>query len=297
MGTVLGDHQPQRPRRMAGPTAEDRYVQTGFRWPVNPMRSTAQSWTGASAPGAVRIAERAFIPVDARSTSTAKGRTVPIDPPDTAAPRAAVTTLNVSVEQIESDLQRGQTVQQIAQDWSEPVSNVLAVKRAMEANGHSASRTPGAPVPGARPAASVSPMGTAPAALSVDALVAAAARSTSKRTQALAVRLADLAKVVRDRLREEREAAEKAEAQKAEREAARAEVERLEAQLRAARAKLSGRPARQGGGSPVQRDAKPVAKTRTVVDQQLACRKGCGRTSPNPQGRAAHERHCTAVSS
>lgn len=60
---------------------------------------------------------------------------------------------------------------------------------------------------------------------------------------------------------------------------ARREIERLEAQLAQARAKL------RGGVS--------VKAPRAVEDQQLECRKGCGRTSPNPQGRAAHERFCT----
>lgn len=172
----------------------------------------------------------------------------------------AITTLNISVEQIESDLRRGRTVQEIVQDWSEPLSNVLAVKRAMEARGdrsHAPIKPPAPVTPvagaGARPAASASPDGPAARAAvdsspSVDALVAAAARSTSKRTQALGVRLADVAKVVRERLAAERAAAEEAEATRREQEQARAEVERLEAQLREARAKL--RPVRQGGGIP-----------------------------------------------
>lgn len=35
-------------------------------------------------------------------------------------------------------------------------------------------------------------------------------------------------------------------------------------------------------------------ETKKQVTGEFACRKGCGRVSPNPQGRAAHERFCTA---
>lgn len=60
-------------------------------------------------------------------------------------------------------------------------------------------------------------------------------------------------------------------------EKARAEVARLERQLREARARLRGKPAASS--------SKPAG--------EFACRKGCGKVSPNPQGRGAHERHCT----
>jgi hypothetical protein len=119
----------------------------------------------------------------------------------------------------------------------------------------------------------------------VDALANAAARSPSKRTQALGVRLSDLAAVVRERLAAEREAAERAQKQKAQRDAAAAEVARLEEQLRAAKAKL--RPARQGGGSPVQRE-EPTGV--------LTCGKGCGKTFTRPSWQSKHEAKCRGAS-
>lgn len=70
--------------------------------------------------------------------------------------------------------------------------------------------------------------------------------------------------------------------------AAKAKIERLEAELAAARAALRSKPV---SGTP----DKPTA-VRHVTDQHVPCRNGCGRTSPNPQGRAAHERHCTFTS-
>lgn len=57
-------------------------------------------------------------------------------------------------------------------------------------------------------------------------------------------------------------------------EKARADIERLEQQLAAAKAALRKKP------------------TGTTA---LPCRKGCGRTSTSPAGRAAHERHCEAT--
>lgn len=70
-------------------------------------------------------------------------------------------------------------------------------------------------------------------------------------------------------------------AEKAAKEKARADIERLEQQLAAAKAALRGKatrtPSVAGSGEP------------------LSCRKGCGRTSTSPAGRAAHERHCEAT--
>lgn len=211
-------------------------------------------------------------------------------------------TLNVTVAQIEDALLGGMTVPDFAREWSEPATNVLAVYRRLQDEGRLprntptqvASKPPVAPVAGARSLTSV-PAGPSVRsdAPSVDALVSAAARSTSKRTQALGVKLHDLAEVVRQRLAEEREAAEKEERAKAEREAAAAEVARLEEQLRAAKAKL--RPERQGGVSPVQRETKP--RSTRGVDLKLPCRLGCDRIFPNAQGRGAHEKRTHGGSS
>lgn len=213
---------------------------------------------------------------------------------------ATLTTLNVSVEQIEADLRAGKTVADIAQDWSEPPANVYAVQRAMQARGDGNGRGTASPRPpaaapvvaGARALTSVPHPPTPPAAdagqsgPAVDALVNAAARSSSKRTQALGVKLADLAAVVRQRLADEREQAERAEKERAEREAAAAEVQRLEAQLAEARAKL--RPKRQGGGSPVQRE-KPVAGP-------FHC-SHCDRPFVYAKAHAKHEAACTRTAS
>ena len=65
---------------------------------------------------------------------------------------------------------------------------------------------------------------------------------------------------------------------------ARAEIARLEQQLATAKAALkTGRAPRvPGGGSAV-----------TARSEPLPCRKGCGKVSSGPQGRAGHERSCT----
>jgi hypothetical protein len=99
-----------------------------------------------------------------------------------------LTTLNISVEQIESDLRRGRTVQEIAQDWSEPAANVLAVKRAMDARTNAPAPAAGTSAPVVAPVRQV-PAPTAAAtsstllghrvdesAITVDAIVAAALR-------------------------------------------------------------------------------------------------------------------------
>jgi hypothetical protein len=214
-----------------------------------------------------------------------------------------LTTLNISVEQIESDLRRGRTVQEIAQDWSEPAANVLAVKRAMDARTNAPAPAAGTSAPVVAPVRQV-PAPTAAAtsstllghrvdesAITVDAIVAAAARSTSKRTQVLGVKLADLAKVVRERLADERKSAEAAEAKRAEQERAAAEVKRLEAALREARAKLRG-PKRQGG----VRAMPSRPEKSTAAAGALICGKGCGRMFSRPAWLTKHETTCGGAS-
>lgn len=157
--------------------------------------------------------------------------------------------------------------------------------------------TPGAPVPGPQPLAGVSRSSTGQSdALSVDALANAAARSTSKRTQALGAKLADLAIVVRQRLAEERRAAEKAEQNRRERELAAAEVTRLEEALRAAREKI--RPQRKHN---VSEAGRANIRANAMKGQQAGavespCRKGCGFVAKSRAGRAGHERHCGGAS-
>lgn len=106
-----------------------------------------------------------------------------------------------------------------------------------------------------------------------DALLRRAAQSESKRIRNAAERVTDAL----DRLRE-------AFAEDESKRAARERVAKLEEELRAAKAALRGSP---GRGVPAPR------KTRTYSGEPLTCRKGCGKESPNAQGRAAHERHCT----
>jgi DNA-binding transcriptional MerR regulator len=228
---------------------------------------------------------------------------------------AVVQTLNCTVGEIEELLAKGVPVEQIARDLQEPRQNVVAVwDRWRKNNGEADPTTAIAkPVVGVARLVPSTPTMTLPghrvdpAAITVEALINAAARSASKRTQALGVRLADVAKAVRERLADERRAAEQAEATRREREAAAAEVERLEAQLRAARAKLSGR--RAGGGStPMQRDPeakKPLSDARRAQLAELRkkqvgewlCRAGCGRVSTTAAGRSSHERNCTGGAS
>jgi hypothetical protein len=126
---------------------------------------------------------------------------------------------------------------------------------------------------------------TAPVALvPTDArrtLVEQARTHSNKRVQNLGRRaeqlLSDLATLIADTaVDEQRKQAERAAKQKA-----RADVERLQRELAAARAKLRGN---------TRTTPPPIARP---AGDPLPCRKGCGRTSPRPQGRAAHERHCT----
>lgn len=205
-----------------------------------------------------------------------------------------VATINATVAEVEDQLRSGKSVEAVARELQEPRNNVIAVWRAMEKRGEVptpqtrpfASTTPAAPVAGGRALASVAAQettATGSAPLSVDALANAAARSSSKRTQALGKKLADLARVIRQRLNDERVAAEAAEKARREREAAAAEVVRLKAALEEAKKK-----------------AKPAPKTgaagRAVAEKYAGtapCAKGCGReltTLPGPRG--SHEKKC-----
>lgn len=115
-------------------------------------------------------------------------------------------------------------------------------------------------------------------------LLEEASSHSSKRVQSLATRIeADLDKL-RELIKSLADSEARKQAEKAAKEAARAEVARLEQQLAAAKAKLR-KPAASSSDGPSK---------RTWSGDPLVCRKGCGKTSPNPQGRAAHERHCTA---
>lgn len=213
----------------------------------------------------------------------------------------ALVTINATVAEIEDMLKSGQSVEAVARELQEPRNNVIGVWRAMEKRGEvpTPQTRPFAvpsPAPGPRPTAAPAAPTSGP---SVDALAAAAERSSSKRTQALGAKLRDLAEVVRTRLTEERQAAERAEQEKAEREAAAAEVERLEARLREARAKLR-RPSSRGGSRPVSRpESKPPLSE--AKQQQLAvmreknkntepCANGCGYVAGTKAGKKAHER-------
>lgn len=140
------------------------------------------------------------------------------------------------------------------------------------------------------PKVTPAPAPAKPAPPSLDALVNAAARSTSKRTQALGVKVSDLATVLRQRLTDEREAAEVAERQNRERAAASAEVARLEAALREAKAKVGGKAKRP---SSPNRAAAGRATAEKYGGEKVPCAKGCGRlVSPLPGPRGAHEKKC-----
>lgn len=213
-------------------------------------------------------------------------------------------TLNVSVAQIEAALLDGVSVPDFAQQWSEPAANVLAVFRRLQREGRIptnaptqvASRPPTPPASGPRPLASVPTTPVAASAPSVEALVAAAGRSESKRTQALGKKLDDLAAVLRQRLTDERFAAEQAAKERAEREAAAAEVARLEAELKAAREK-AGLP-RRAGATRAPREAKPLSDAQRAAQAKAVaagkntepCANGCGYVSATKAGKKAHER-------
>lgn len=73
---------------------------------------------------------------------------------------------------------------------------------------------------------------------------------------------------------------------------ARAEVERLARELAAAKVRLKGAPV--AALSPVVRPA-PAEKPANGRTALMECRKGCGAQLHGGQGRAAHERRCTAA--
>lgn len=150
-----------------------------------------------------------------------------------------IPTLNVSVDQIRSDLRGGKTVDQIAAEWSEPVANVRAVLTQMQREaGRSSSTTPERPL---RPVPTVAQ----PPALDLETvrlidLVTEASQSTSSQTRKLGARLDTLAETVAERLSDERATAAERAAAEGQRAEALAEVQRLEDQLREARARLGG---------------------------------------------------------
>lgn len=121
--------------------------------------------------------------------------------------------------------------------------------------------------------------GSTAAAPTVEHLAAACKRSESKRTQALGVKLGDLAGKVTAALRDERLSAEAKAKRAEERTAAQAEVKRLEKALAEARAKAvaAGAP----GG------IRPGARTCEVCGDQLA----------NAQALGAHKRHKHGIAS
>lgn len=216
---------------------------------------------------------------------------------------APLITLNATVAEIENALIEGKSVKDVARDLQEPPNNVYGVYRALvergeidvaaQSTGRAGSAPRPVPAPSPPPAAPVTGGGAEP---TIDALINAAVRSTSKRTQALGAKLGELAGVVRQRLRDERAAAEKAQQENAIREAALAEVAALEAKLAEARAKLGkGR----GGSGPVS--SRHSASGHAVAAKYSGtkpCEK-CGKpdltTLPGPRG--AHMKRCTGGAS
>lgn len=118
-----------------------------------------------------------------------------------------------------------------------------------------------------------------PPAPSIDELIRACARSDFKRTQALGVKLAQVAEKARAALRAERETAEVKAKRERERTAAVAEIKRLEKALAEARAKATaaGRPGGTRGGERI-------------------CEE-CGRQLANGQALGAHKRHTHGIRS
>lgn len=206
---------------------------------------------------------------------------------------------------IEHLLRQGKSAQWVATNLGEPMPLVMKVldrlrkeaAQPADADEDDEETPAAAPVAaGARPLASV-PRATEPGSAppSIEALVSAAARSTSKRTKALGQKLEDLARVIRQRLNDERVAAEAAEKTRREREAAAAEVARLEAELRAAREKAKPfNRSRQG----VQKTMTAKAAAASTANAQrnnergeFPCRK-CGRVCATIGGRGRHEAAC-----
>src|SRR4051794_22711474 len=102
-------------------------------------------------------------------------------------------TMNVSVEQIEKDLRSGKSIEEIAQDWSEPRANVYAVKRAMDAAAASPRPAPVTPLPSV-------PRRPEPAVTVTLDLVEQGSKSRSARTRALAAKLDTLVEELSARL-------------------------------------------------------------------------------------------------
>lgn len=214
-----------------------------------------------------------------------------------------VQTINATVAEIEDQLRAGRKIEEVARDLMEPRNNVIAIWHAMRQRGE-IGEAPQAPA--AAPAPTLAPVPTpAPAETTEEPPAPVAARSLPdmreqarqvvqprpefKQRATNAVELLARAdsmddKRVQGALGRARKAMTDLAAQVHRYESqdeARSRVAALEEELRAARAALRG--------------STPTRNTKHVTSNEpLACRKGCGRTSPNPQGRAAHERHCTA---
>lgn len=181
-----------------------------------------------------------------------------------------VATLNATRDQIEEQLLAGKSPAEVVKDLQEPMPNVLAIFHDLR-DEH---RLPAANHPGLTGGPDGPPNPTVKESTTASISIFGEARAINNpRINRLAEKADAALTALHDAVTDHKSKAE-----------ARADVERLEAELRAARAKLISRPSAGGGSS----------KPRTATDdQQLECRKGCGRTSPTPQGRAAHERHCT----
>lgn len=183
-------------------------------------------------------------------------------------------TLNISPEQIKAELLKGLSPSQVAQEWSEPMANVLAVYRLLQGRGElpAANQAPTAARP-SPPTHSPAPEVKARIASATDLLVRADGIQ-DKRVQSALARarkaMTDLAELVN---RHESQAE------------ARAEIADLEERLRAARVALRGGKTRTA-----------TRKPATVHEGGYPCpNEGCERVSANPQGAAGHARFCKAA--
>lgn len=157
-----------------------------------------------------------------------------------------VATLNVSVDQIRSDLRAGKTVDEIAAEWQEPRANVLGVLIELRREATSPAPAPAPAQPAAaRPLQPVPAQEAPPAAVDVATvrvvdLVGEASRSSRPALRRLGEKLDKLAEDLAEQLTAARVADQEREAKERERLSAIAEVQRLEAALKAARGKLGG---------------------------------------------------------
>lgn len=180
--------------------------------------------------------------------------------------RQKIDFINTTYDEVEQRLLGGQTPAEVAEYLTEPVPNVMGVWADLRNRGDVDARNFTQKV-ATRQEPTMTQPPQAPHTTTSELL--ARARQLDHKTIQTAVKRVDTA------IERLSEVMTKHESQAR----ARLEISRLERALADAKAKLRGGVSTKPAGTP--------------PSGSYECRKGCGKVSPNSQGRAAHERFCT----